>query len=66
MKIEIDIRDDLSDEQSAELILEHLHITLENRRGVIDHLLEKLKGYKSKLDDETWRALCRINIHYLD
>lgn len=51
MKIEIDIRDDLSDEQSAELILEHLHITLENRRGVIDHLLEKLKGYKSKLDD---------------
>jgi hypothetical protein len=62
MKIEIDIHDDLSDEQAAELILEHLHIALENRHGVIDRLLEKLKGFKSKLDDETWRAaLQRIN-----
>ena len=64
MKIEIDIHDDLSDERSAESILEHLR-ALENRRGVINHLLEKLKGCKSKLDDETWIASFAINIHYL-
>ncbi|MFZ0509984.1 MAG: hypothetical protein WAM14_00130 [Candidatus Nitrosopolaris sp.] len=44
------------DEDVAKQLVDQLHITFQHRREVIDHLLEKLKGYKSKLDDETWTA----------
>jgi hypothetical protein len=45
MKIEIFIRDDLTDDHIAKLLYEQLYTILENRRGVLDSLLRYIKRY---------------------
>lgn len=45
MKIEIFIRDDLTDDHITKLLYEQLYTILENRSGVIDSLLRYIKQY---------------------